>query len=60
MVRNDRPGSPPDMLYAFMYNITNLPEVHKGAKPHLEEVGPYVYRKRRIKEVRFHTGQMHL
>lgn len=48
------------MLYAFMYNITNLPEVHKGAKPHLEEVGPYVYRKRRIKEVRFHTGQMHL
>lgn len=48
------------MLYAFMYNITNLPEVHKGEKPHLEEVGPYVYRKRRIKEVRFHTGQMHL
>lgn len=51
MVRNDRPGSPPDVLYAFVYNITNLAEVHGGAKPHLEEVGPYVYSKRRIKEV---------
>eukprot|EP00892_Ulva_mutabilis_P002626 jgi/Ulvmu1/12364/UM009_0010.1 len=49
MVRNDRPGAPPDMLYVFLYNITNLPEVHEGAKPHLDEVGPYVYRKRRVK-----------
>ena len=54
MVRNDQPGSPPDMLYVYLYNITNLEEVHQGAKPHLDEVGPYVYRKRRIKLVSPH------
>lgn len=29
----------------FMFNITNPDEVMAGAKPELEEVGPYIYRK---------------
>jgi CD36 family len=40
------------MIYIYMYNITNLANVRAGAKPHLDEVGPYVYRKWRVKEVR--------
>ena len=51
MVRNDDPASPADLLRVFMWNITNLAAVRAGAKPVLDEVGPFVYRKWRIKEV---------
>jgi CD36 family len=52
VVRNNSPGDPPDLLRVFMWNITNLAEVRGGGKPVLEELGPYVYRKWRIKEAR--------
>ena len=52
MIRNDDPSAPADLLRVFMWNITNLAAVRAGAKPVLDEVGPFVYRKWRIKEVR--------
>jgi hypothetical protein len=51
MVRNDLPGSVPDIIKLFFFNITNLEEVRVGQKPRLQEVGPYVYRVWRVKEV---------
>jgi hypothetical protein len=51
MVRNDLRGSVPDTVKIFLFNITNLEEVRKGQKPLLREVGPYVYRVWRVKEV---------
>ena len=56
MVRNDVPGSPPDTVYVYMYNITNLDDVRDGEKPHLQEVGPYVFSKMRAKQVLFCVG----
>ena len=51
MVRNDVPGSPVDTVYLYMYNVTNLDGVRGGGKPHLQEIGPYVFRKMRVKQV---------
>jgi hypothetical protein len=55
MVRNDLPGDSPDILNAYVFNITNLAAVRQGARPIVNELGPYVFRKWRIKEVRPHA-----
>ncbi|KAF6254902.1 CD36 family-domain-containing protein [Scenedesmus sp. NREL 46B-D3] len=41
---NTAPGAPPAYFRAWLFNITNLHDVRQGAKPMLEQVGPYVYR----------------
>ena len=51
VVSNTAPGQPPDILRCFVFNISNLVEVRAGAKPVSQELGPYVYRKWRSKEV---------
>jgi hypothetical protein len=35
----------------YLFNITNLAAVRRGAKPALAELGPFKYRKWRIKQV---------
>lgn len=51
MVRTDLPGAPADTIYLYMYNITNLDALRLGNKPHLQEIGPYVFEKKIVKEV---------
>uniref|UniRef100_A0A383W126 Uncharacterized protein n=1 Tax=Tetradesmus obliquus TaxID=3088 RepID=A0A383W126_TETOB len=41
---NTAPGAPPAYFRVWLFNITNLHDVRQGAKPILEQVGPYVYR----------------
>lgn len=55
MVQNVLPDNAPDILNAYVFNITNLAAVRKGARPIVNELGPYVFRKWRIKEVRMHA-----
>lgn len=40
----------PDRVNMYLWNITNLDDVRAGARPVLQEVGPYELRKWRIKE----------
>ncbi|OAF70756.1 hypothetical protein A3Q56_01460 [Intoshia linei] len=47
----------PAYAYFSFYNITNVDEIYQGKKPRLQEVGPIVYRKDKIKEnVVFHSN----
>ncbi|KAG2451781.1 hypothetical protein HYH02_003559 [Chlamydomonas schloesseri] len=43
------PAAPPDYFRVWLWNLTNLPDVRRGAKPHMVEVGPLTYIKRRVK-----------
>eukprot|EP00803_Ostreobium_quekettii_P000329 evm.model.scf_1109.2 EVM.evm.TU.scf_1109.2 scf_1109:16382-23924(+) len=43
-LNNTNEGSTPSYVRFWMFNITNLDEVHKGAKPNVTEMGPYTYR----------------
>ena len=41
------PDTVPLMMYLYFYNVTNWEDIQRdrnGTKPHLVEVGPYVYR----------------
>ncbi|GAA56005.1 Lysosome membrane protein 2 [Clonorchis sinensis] len=47
----------PIYFSVYLLNLTNPTEVLAGARPHLEEVGPYVYRERRERfDVQFGNG----
>ncbi|KAG7241139.1 hypothetical protein INR49_025882 [Caranx melampygus] len=41
---------PPVYMQFFFYNVTNVDEILKGAKPVLNQVGPYTYREYRYKD----------
>ncbi|XP_035463215.2 lysosome membrane protein 2 isoform X1 [Scophthalmus maximus] len=41
---------PPVYMEYFFFNVTNLDEFMKGAKPEVKQVGPYTYREYRYKD----------
>ncbi|XP_023264420.1 lysosome membrane protein 2-like isoform X1 [Seriola lalandi dorsalis] len=41
---------PPVYMEFFFFNVTNVPEFLEGAKPVLNQVGPYTYREYRYKD----------
>lgn len=41
---------PPVYMEYFFFNITNVDEILKGAKPQVQQVGPYAYREYRYKD----------
>ncbi|GLI63214.1 hypothetical protein VaNZ11_006070 [Volvox africanus] len=43
------PSGEPDYFRIWIWNITNLPDVRKGAKPKMAEVGPLTYVKSRVR-----------
>lgn len=49
--------SPPVPVYSkfYIFNVTNPIDIKTGKKPHVEEIGPFVYReirdKRNIKRI---------
>eukprot|EP00891_Asterochloris_glomerata_P007205 jgi/Astpho2/7205/fgenesh1_pg.00113_%23_40_t len=60
-LRNDRPGDPPLYVHFYVFNITNVEEVQAGAKPALQQLGPYTYTKHSRKlDARFDVaGRVH-
>ena len=51
--------TPPVPLYTkfYLFECVNADEVKTGAKPKLEERGPYVYREDRLKIIRDDTDE---
>lgn len=48
--QDSRTPNAPEIMYTFwMYNVTNPSGILNGDKPHLQEVGPFVYRLQEIK-----------
>ncbi|KAG2441772.1 hypothetical protein HXX76_003385 [Chlamydomonas incerta] len=43
------PAGEPDYFRLWLWNLTNLEDVRRGAKPHMVEVGPLTYIKHRVK-----------
>lgn len=41
---------PPVFMEFFFFNVTNVEEFLKGAKPELQQIGPYTYREYRYKD----------
>ncbi|VUZ44067.1 unnamed protein product [Hymenolepis diminuta] len=39
----------PILFSIYLFNITNQKEIEKGGKPRVQQLGPYVYREKRIK-----------
>lgn len=42
-------GGAQDYLRVWLMNITNVEDIRQGAKPVLEQVGPFTYRKFKMK-----------
>jgi len=50
---NPRTGVDPEFFYAYLFNVTNPDEIMEGAKPILQEVGPFIYT---VNECKFDTA----